>query len=510
VENATAWPYLRDGVAGFQPGHSMVTIAFATVRIWIGLVLLSVCQGCVSDSRRELPAAGPFAGPAASAEGLLPQGVAAGDVTDRSAAIWFRTDGPAQVQVAWASEGQPKQEGVSAVFTAVGDRDFTQTVRLEGLAQATGYRYRVLVAGPNERPFGENAREGGQGRFETAAAPDRAEPVTFVWSGDLGGQQRCRRERFGYPIFDAMHRTNPSFFVFLGDTIYADDRCPAPPNEPGGDFLAATLDDYRGKHRYQRGDWFLQRFLASVPVYVIWDDHEVRNNFSGLSDPLMPAGRQALLEYWPIATQPEEPTRLYRKVRHGADLELFILDTRQYRSKNAEPDGPGKTMLGTAQREWLVKGLTESTATWKVIATSVPLSNPKGGSKQVPGNDSWARGADGTGFQTELQAIVQAILSRRITNLVWLAGDVHFAQVNVYDPDGDGKPDFHEFICGPLSAAPGKPTQPNPDLAATTLYTEGHFQNFCRVAINGPTLRLEVFDEAGRARFTHVLHGIAP
>jgi hypothetical protein len=47
-------------------------------------------------------------------------------------------------------------------------------------------------------------------------------------------------------------------------------------------------------------------------------------------------------------------------------------------------------------------------------------------------------------------------------------------------------------------------------LAATTLYTEGHFQNFCRVAINGPTLRLEVFDEAGRARFTHVLHGIAP
>ncbi|MBM4132188.1 MAG: hypothetical protein FJ245_00320 [Nitrospira sp.] len=488
----------------------MITSVSGRCRVAIGLILLSVGQGCVSDSRPGLPPSGPFSEQPMPTEAPLPQGVAVGDVTDRSAVIWVRTDGPARVQVVWSPDRQPEILSQSAVATTVGERDFTLAVPAGGLAPTTAYRYRVLVARIDGRSFQESAREAGQGRFRTAAAPDVAEPVTFLWSGDLGGQQRCRRERFGYPIFDAMLGRNPSFFIFLGDTIYGDDRCPAPPNEPGGDFLAATLDDYRGKHRYQRGDWFLQRFLASVPVYVIWDDHEVRNNFSGPSEPLMPTGRQALLEYWPIGTPPEDPTRLYRKVRHGADLELFILDTRQYRSKNSEPDGPGKTMLGAAQREWLIKGLSESTATWKIIATSVPLSNPKGGSKQAPGNDSWARGADGTGFQTELQAIVQAILDRRVTNLVWLAGDVHFAQANVYDPNGDGKPDFHEFICGPLSAAPGKPTQPNRDLSPSTLFTEGDFQNFCHVTVNGSTLLLEVFDQTGRSHFSHRLQAVGP
>jgi len=474
------------------------------------LVLLGPWQGCVSESRPGLPPSSPFPEQAGLSSGSLAHGVAVGEVTSHSALIWFRTDGPARAQVEWFVEGRLDAVGRTAFVMISQDRDFTMTVPLDELAAATRYRYRVLVAGLEGSAGQPAVREAGAGWFKTAAAPDQSEPVTFLWSGDLGGQQRCRGERTGYPIFETMFRKNPDFFLLLGDTIYGDDRCPSPPNVAGADFLAATLDDYRIKHRYQRGDRFLQRFLAAVPVYAIWDDHEVGNNFSGPSEPLMPTGRQALLEYWPIGTPPEDPTRLYRKVRRGADLELFILDTRQYRSKNSEPDGPGKTMLGAAQREWLMKGLTESTATWKIIATSVPLSNPKGGSKQAPGNDSWARGADGTGFQTELRAIVQAVLERHIENLVWLAGDVHFAQANVYDPNGDGKSDFYEFICGPLSAAPGKPTQPNRDLGPATLFTEGDFQNFCHVTVNGPTLTLEVFDQTGRSHFSHRLQAVGP
>lgn len=488
----------------------MRTLLAGRFRIAIGLVLLSVGQGCVSDSRPGLPPSGPFSEQPAPTEAPLPQGVAAGDVTDRSVVIWGRTDGPARAQVVWSPERQTEIQSKSAVVTTAGDRDFTLAVPVDGLTAATAYRYRVLVAGIDGRPFQESAREAGQGRFRTAAAPDVAEPVTFVWSGDLGGQQRCRGGRNGYPIFDAMLRKSPSFFVFLGDTIYADDRCPAPPNEPGGDFLAATLDDYRGKHRYQRGDRFLQRFLAAVPVYATWDDHEVGNNFSGPSEPLMPTGRQALLEYWPIGTPPEDPTRLYRKVRYGADLELFILDTRQYRSKNSEPDGPGKTMLGAAQRAWLLEGLARSTATWKVIATSVPLSIPKAGNKMVPGIDSWAKGADGTGFQTELRLIVNDILQRRIRNVVWLATDVHYVQINAYDPDRDGAPDFHEFICGPLSAAPGKPVPPDPALAPTTLYSEGGYQNFGLIRLDGQSLHLEILDETGQPRFARTFPKAGP
>jgi alkaline phosphatase D len=297
----------------------------------------------------------------------------------------------------------------------------------------------------------------------------------------------------------------PSFTVLLGDLIYGDNLCPSPPNVPGSDFLASSLDGYRAKHRYQREDPSLRRFLAAVPVYVMWDDHEVHNNFSGLHEPLMEAGRRALLEYWPISTPPQEPSRLYRQFRRGAHLEVFMLDTRQYRSANMEKDGPHKTMLGTSQRDWLLEGLVRSTATWKVIVTSVPLSNQKGGTLEVPGNDSWARGGDGTGFQTELRKIVNTILERRVRNVVWLAGDVHYAQVNAYDSNGDGTIDFHEFICGPLSAGYGRPVPPNADLGPVTLYSAGGFPNFGSVSIDGTALHLAIIDGDGAIRFEQTL-----
>jgi len=462
---------------------------------WLALSLL--LAGCVSPSRSELPSTGPFA-----EDHALAEGVATGQVGSGSALVWTRTHGPARVQIEWTPENGQSAVALfrSAAMTTAADRDFTVTIPLEGLTPATAYRYRILTAGlRHETELAERAT----GRFKTSAASETPEPVRFVWSGDMGGQKHCRDQVAGYPIFVRMRQADPAFAILLGDLIYADDRCPAPPNVPGGDFLATTLDEYRAKHRYQRGDPALQRFLSEVPVYAIWDDHEVRNNFAGAADPLMPVGRQALLDYWPIATPAEDPYRLYRKIRRGADLEIFILDTRQYRSKNEEPDGEAKTMLGVGQRDWLIQGLATSTATWKVIATSVPLSIPKQGSQQMPGNDSWARAADGTGFQTELRRILDAMKARGVRNVVWLAADVHFAQVNQYDPDGDGVADFLEFVAGPLAAASGPAIAPDPTFRPSTLYSVGKFANFGLVTVQSRTLRLEIVDEAGTSRFVH-------
>lgn len=434
----------------------------------------------------------------------LPHGVASGDPTSRSAHIWFRTSGPAQAEVEWTPDEQDRERSRTLLVPTSRDHDYVATVAVRDLQPATRYRYSVRARLTDQPSSREIIEESGSGTFSTPPADDKSHPMTFLWGGDLGGQKRCRDTWVGYPIFYRMLQTRPDFVIVLGDTIYGDDVCPSPPNAPGSEFTAATLDQFRAKHRYQRGSAALQRFLASVPVYAIWDDHDVRNNFSGPHDPLMPVGRQAFLEYWPIGTPPEDPTRLYRKFRRGADAEFFILDTRQYRDRNADQDRPTKTMLGSAQRDWLIEGLARSAATWKFIITSVPLSNPKGGTAQTPGNDSWARAADGTGFQTELRTIISAILKNHVRNVVWLAGDVHYMQVNTYDPNGDGTPDFHEFISGPLSAAPGKPLPPDPAFKPTTLHSEGGFYNFGLVTVNKGELRLEIVDDTGLPRFTRV------
>ncbi len=490
-----------------EAGNSSVWIA----AVW---VLSLLCSGCVSPSRAELPPGSPFADQIELEKPSLPDGTAVGDITRHSAELWLKTQGPKQVQVEWASaEAWRKISAMGSVQAPVArtspiltgsETDFTLKISFEKLVPATRYRYYVLVNDPDQRVGASSPRRvAAQGEFTTLPDPAISTPVTFAWSGDLGGQDHCRRGEAGYPIFDTIRDQKPDFFIFLGDTIYADNVCASPPNDPGSNFMATTLADYRAKHHYQRGAASLRRLLETVPVYVVWDDHEVKNNFAGPFEAQMPAGRQAFREYWPIHTDGTDPNRLYRSIRYGSGLEVFLLDTRQYRSRNADPDGPAKTMLGAAQLQWLLEGLATSTATWKVIVTSVPLSIPKGGGLAVPGYDGWAGGTDGTGFERERQVIVDAILHKAISNVVFLGGDVHWVQANAYDPNEDGVADFHEFVSGPLSAYYGRLTAPSPALHPTTLINDAGYENFGLVRVTAETFEVSVVDASGKTRFAY-------
>jgi alkaline phosphatase D len=479
------------------------------------LVLGSSFVGCVAFSHESVRSNSSFEGKPFVGSDFLPQGIAVGDVGSQSALLWLRTDGPASVQIEWATVSRWERASKSATVMApvsrtasimtTAETDYTVTIPLEGLSPATRYRYHVLVGSADQAARRLSASLAAMGEFTTLPDEKTSAVVTFAWSGDLGGQKRCRQGAGGYPIFDIIRRQHPDFFLFLGDTIYSDYICPSPPNEPGADFKGTTLQTYRVRHRYQRGAEALRRFLETTPVYVTWDDHEVRNNFAGPYEEQMPAGRQALREYWPIASPAHDPHRLYRRVRYGADLELFILDTRQYRSRNADPDGPAKTMLGAAQLAWLLDGLRTSTATWKAIVTSVPLSIPKGGDVNVPGYDGWAGGPDGTGFERERRVIVDTILEHKLKNVVFLAGDVHLVQANAYDPDQNGVIDFHEYIVGPLSARHGVLTAWDEGLHPTRLFYESGFDNFGLVRVTKDEFAITVLDEAGTKRFSHVV-----
>jgi alkaline phosphatase D len=428
-------------------------------------------------------------GAAHGADGFL---IAAGDVTAASAVVWFRapTPGPAAVEVRTAAGDVVARREITATR---GD-DLTARVAIADLHPGTRYRYRVTQAGAGE-----------DGEFVTAPAADVASPVSFLWSGDLGSAGFCRRADGGYPIFEPMARARADFFLFVGDTVYADHRCRGEGMAPGGDFVATTLAGYRAKHRYNRADPGARAFFRTTSVYAIWDDHEVRNDFAGPTEPLMPLGRRAFLEYWPIAADAGDPGRLYRKFRWGKLLEVFILDTRQYRSPNTELDGPGKTMLGGAQRRWLVDGVTASTAVWKVVVSSVPFSVPTGRAEQRDGWSSasvWGLGAENaTGFGTERDAILRALRDRGVRNLVILAADVHHAELIRHHPTPEFS--FHEFIAGPLSAAPGRPRALDAALNGRSLFARGGIHNFGHVSIEPAHLTVRIVDAGGTTLFTH-------
>jgi alkaline phosphatase D len=310
----------------------------------------------------------------------------------------------------------------------------------------------------------------------------------------------------GYATFRALAKTPSDFFLFVGDTIYADHVCGGVAHEPGYDFVARRLADFWAKHRYNREDPAVQAYFRRASVYAIWDDHEVRDNFSGPTEPLMEPGRRAFIDYFPIRPPREEPGRLYRQFRWGALLEVFILDTRQYRSPNTALDGPGKTMLGPTQRRWLLDAVAGSTAVWKVVVSSVPLSVPTGGRA----HDSWSNGnprgvpeEHGTGFAVERDAILRALRQQGVKNLLVLAADVHHAELIRHHPTPDWS--FHEFIAGPLSAGPGKPHPLDAGLTPRSLWSLGGAANFGDIAIDAIGLTVRIVDGLGQVRFSHTV-----
>jgi alkaline phosphatase D len=447
------------------------------------------------------------------AEIRLTHGTAVGEVTSHSAVVWARADAPGTLVVRYETDGS---EAGRAAANNAPERDFTARVSLDGLRPGTRYRYRARFES------GGDVSEEIEGSFQTAPDPSSDEPIRFIVAGDLGGHGWCREVKEGYRAFDSMRELEPLFFVANGDMIYADTTCP-PERPDGGRNLPAdfrSVDDprvdwtnleevreiYLAHWRYNQADPHFQRFLLQVPIYSQWDDHEVINDFGAPwtawtaakarkgYPTLVRAGREAFFDFHPLSPPAEEPERIYRSFRWGAEVELFLLDARSYRSENDRVDSSEnrKTLLGERQLDWLKKGLAESTATWKIVSTDVPLSIPTGTDSESYGHDAFANGSAGsddessTGFERELRSLLVELDRRNVRNVVFVATDVHFAASLRYDVDVDGDGDrllFHELISGPLSAGLVEPRPPDPTFGPRVLYTEGGFFNFSLIRI---------------------------
>ena len=371
-------------------------------------------------------------------------GISAGDVTSTSAVIWARTDRNANMHVFLHGDTPPALH-TTPVRAA---HDYAGKILLTHLRPNTAYRYTVWFT---DTPHPHTERPPGvHGTFRTAPLPSSPQAVTFAWSGDLAGQNVCRDATEGFATLRAVNALALDFFIGLGDIIYADNTCTATglygnAQVPGDFGPAVTLEDFWAHWKYTRADAGFQRLTARTAYYAVWDDHEVINDFGPLTDhsqtspytgePLLPNGLAAFLDYNPIPQPALTPKRLYRNIPWGRHLELFLLDTRQYRDANVLADDATfpKTMLGREQLVWLKTRLKASTATWKLIVTSVPMSIPTGFPPEN-GRDGWANADQDTGFEHELLDILHFLNDEHIANTVWITTDVHFATGFRYHP----------------------------------------------------------------------------
>jgi alkaline phosphatase D len=403
-------------------------------------------------------------------------GAAVGDVTGGRALVWSRTDRPSRLVVEYATTEAFQDLRRVVGPAALENTDFTARIDLEGLPPGQRIFYRALFQDLSDlRTWSTPVA----GSFATPPATPR--DTTFVWGGDVVGQGfGINPDWGGLRMFDTMRRAEPDFFIHSGDAIYADN--PLLPEmklddgsvwknlvTPAKSKVAETLDEFRGNFLYNLEDAHLRRFNAAVPVVAQWDDHEVRNNWFPtqlLDDPryqvksvalLAARAKRSFLEYMPVRL-PGDRERIYRKIAYGPSLDVFVLDMRSYRGPNSVNRQTSlaeeSAFLGAAQLAWLEAELHASRATWKVIASDMPL-----GLVVTDGPAAFEAVANGNGpplgRELEIAHLLSAMRKTRVHNVVWLTADVHYAAAHYFDPSQARFTDFDpfwEFVAGPLHA----------------------------------------------------------
>ena len=417
----------------------------------------------------------------------MPYGVASGDVTTGRAIVWSRTDRPARMIVEYSTS--PSFTDVRRIVgpAALDDTDFTARIDLTELPPNQRISYRVQFQDLSDlRTLSEPV----EGSFAT---PDERgdRDVTFAFSADTVGQGwGIDPARGGLLTCASIRRAAPDLFINLGDTIYADQPLQREVALDDGTLwrnvvtdakskVAETLQEFRGNHAYNYLDEHLRACNASISQLVLWDDHEVHDNWypTGRLDAdarykeksvalLAARAKRAFFEYQPVRIHPVENERIYRSRRHGPLLEVFALDLRSYRGPNSANRqlalNDESAILGAAQVSWLEGALAASTSTWKVIASDMPIGlvvpDAEGRFEAIANRDDGAP----IGRELEFARILKFIRDRRIQNVVWITADVHYGAAHHYDPSRARFTDFSpfwEFVSGPLHAGTFGPSE---------------------------------------------------
>ncbi len=414
----------------------------------------------------------------------MEQGIQIGDLAPGRAIVWSRSDRPARMMVEYAYN----PEFVNAITVrgpyAMEDSDFTARQDLVGLPVGEDVYVKVWF---EDLTNAHGKSEPANGHFHTIGKHD---DIRFVWGGDVGGQGWGINESFGgMKIYEAMRQVQPQFFIESGDSVYSDGPIQASVIAEDGMLwtnlvtpevskVAETLNEFRGRYKYNLLDVNLRRFNAEVPQIWQWDDHEVANNWSDSKDltgdsrytvkdvPLLVArASKAFHEYAPLRPHnAEESERIYRKISYGKLLDVFVLDMRSYRGPNTDnlqtEQSAETAFLGQQQLQWLKDELDHSDAVWKVISADMPIGLNISDDYAHNPPQRWeavANGNDGpaAGRELEIADLLKYIKHERINNIVWLTADVHYAAAHYYDPSKAATQEFApfwEFVSGPLNA----------------------------------------------------------
>ena len=313
-------------------------------------------------------------------------GVASGHPRPNTLVLWTRLMGselPGEVEARWELAHDEAFSRIAARGVEVARAEWAHSVHAEpaGLEPACGYFYRFTALG----------QQSAVGRTRTAPAPDAPATLRYAIAS-------CQRWDDGhYAAWAHMAQRDLDLVLFLGDYIYEYGSAAHVLRAHDGPRVR-TLAQYRARYAQYKSDPALQAAHAAFPWLVIWDDHEVENDYANdrgtsLAGPallsLRAAAYQAAWEHQPFpkSMRPQGPDmRIYERWDWGRLARIHALDDRQYRDHQAcLPPGrsggstvadragcaalrdPRRSLLGATQERWLQDGW-DPQRRWNLVA----------------------------------------------------------------------------------------------------------------------------------------------
>lgn len=393
----------------------------------------------------------------------FPQGVASGDPMPDRVLIWTRAAVARPATVRWEVSEEPalapQRLVASGTFRTDANRDGTVKVDVTGLEPGRTYYYRFRLGNAISRVGRTRTAPGGRG------APSLAFALASCQNFTDGFYAAWRH---------IAARDDLDFVLHVGDYIYEGGGADVRAHEPDREVL--TVDEYRTRYKQYRSDPDLRAAHAAHPFIAAFDDHEVTNNSwrEGAENHEPDEGDyierrnrayQVYEEYMPTrlpeGRTPEE-MRIYRKLAFGGLVDLFLLDTRQYRDEQVSSDLPvpapqtnpeigdeGRTYLGQDQKRWLKGELAASTAQWRILGNQAMLAqftygawpDEAGRAMQdltgMPPDGYTVNSDQWDGYQAEQKEFLQFLRDSKIANTVVCTGDIHMSFANeVYVDEG--------------------------------------------------------------------------
>ncbi|WP_026448763.1 alkaline phosphatase D family protein [Actinopolyspora mortivallis] len=395
-------------------------------------------------------------------------GVASGDPTPDGFVLWTRL---AHDPLAEDGRGAMPDRVIDVEWQVAEDERFRRVVRTGTTPARPEGAHSVHVETAGLEPGREYYYRFRVGRHTTETARTRTAPSPGTLHSPLTlCTASCAAWEHGF--FTAYRRIaeeEPDLVLHLGDYIYELGHLQYPVlsgiARPVAGGQARTLAEYRQRYAQYRTDPDLQLAHRTAPWVVVWDDHELDNNWAG-DDPELPqpdfgarraASFRAYYENMPLRSSSRPrggDMRLYRRIRWGGLANFHMLDTRQYRDDQTcgglvgpcgLEDDPDRSITGREQEEWLLNNLRASTARWDFLGQQVMFAHHDtlGGPLTMTSMDTW------DGYTASRRRITEGWISAGVRNPVVLTGDIHehyAAELKTDYSDPDSPPVGTELV----------------------------------------------------------------